>query len=275
MKRKNGSQDYPQQKMTEENKREGLILMEDNYEEIQNELLAKRKQLMELGFSSLPPKIQGDYSEVLLRDFINKYIDKTVYEVKQGIIYDEKGKKSKECDIIIYRKGKTPLFESGNLVVVNQDDVKFVLEVKSTLNSNKISEAINNLKEVKKLNKNIMCWIVAFETQMLVKTLYRKALQSGTVQFLHVFKSRLSRESKPLIANQMKFFLKAVRQCREYGKYSWTNDFVIYWDGRRRLALTEDKKKNENILSQISSVDFWQSWEKEDIGDYMFEKPHD
>jgi len=249
--------------------------MEDNYEEIKNELLAKRKQLIELGFSSLPPKIQGDYSEALFRELIYKYIDTTVYEVKQGIIYDNKGKNSKECDIIIYRKGKKPLFECGNLVIVNQDDVKFVLEVKSTLNSNKITEAINNLKEVKKLNKHIMCWIVGFETQMLIKTLYRKAWQSGSVQFLHVFQSELPRESRSLIENQMKFFVKTIRQCGEYTKYSWTNDFVIYWDGKQRLALTEDKEKNEKILSQLSSADFWELWEKADIGDYMFERPHD
>ena len=53
--------------MNEGNKRKGLIIMEDNYEEIKNELIAKRKQLMELRLRSLPPKIQGDYSEALLR----------------------------------------------------------------------------------------------------------------------------------------------------------------------------------------------------------------
>ncbi len=248
--------------------------MEDNYEEIRTELIAKRKQLIELPLRSLPPKIQGDYSEALLRDFIYKYIDKTLYEVKQGIIYDDKGQSSKECDIIIYRKGKTPLFESGNLVIVNQDDVKFVLEVKSTLNSSKMSEAINNLKEVKKLNKNIMCWIVGFRTEMLIETLYRKAWESGYVQFLHAFHSEMPRESQPLIKNQMKFFLKTIRQCRDYGKYAWTNDFVIYWDRRHRLALTEDKEKNENILSQIYSKNFWELWKKGDLGDYMFERPH-
>ena len=70
------------------------IFMEDNYKEIKNELIAKRKQLIELGFSSLPPKIQGDYSEDLLRDLICKHID-SKYEVKQGLIYDNKGKRSK------------------------------------------------------------------------------------------------------------------------------------------------------------------------------------
>ena len=248
--------------------------MEERFDDIKNELISKLKQLTELPIS-LPPKIHGDYFEDLLRDFIRKYIGTTKYEVKRGLIYDNNGHHSRECDIIIYNKGKAPFFESGNLVIVNEEDVKFVIEVKSTLNNQKLSEAIDTLKEVKKLNKQIMCWIVGFKTKYLIKTLYRKAKQSGVVQFLHVFHSELPRENKRLIENQMKFFLKTIRQCGDYGKYSWSNDFVIYWDGRRRIALTEDKEKNEKILSQIDSTDFWELWEREDIGDTMFERPHD
>ena len=90
--------------------------MEENYEEIINELIARRKQLIELGFESLPPKIQGDYNEAILRDLIRATIDDK-YEVKQGIIHDDKGRK--------------PLFETKNLVVVNEDDVAFVLEARA------------------------------------------------------------------------------------------------------------------------------------------------
>ena len=247
--------------------------MEENFEEIKKELFAKRNQLLDLPLKSFPPKIHGDYLEALLKEFIYKYIDKTHYDAKSGLIYDNKGHSSKECDIIIYKKGKRPLFESENIVVVNEEDVKFVLEVKSTLNSGKLSDAINNLKEVKKLNKHIMCWIVGFKTEMLLKTLYRKAWQSGSVQFLHAFESEMPQESKSLIENQMAFFVKMIRQCRIFNKYSWTNDFVIYWHERRRLALTEDKKKSEAILSQIYSTDFWDLWKRGDIGDTMFERP--
>jgi hypothetical protein len=247
--------------------------MENNYDEIENELIAKRRQLIELGFESLPPKIQGDYTEAILRNLIRAKIDDK-YEVKQGIIHDDKGKRSKECDIIIYRKGRKPLFETENLVVVDEDDVAFVLEVKSTIDSTRLAEAISNLKEVKKLNKQIMCWIVAFETKMLIKALYRKASDSNCVQFLHIFQSEMPRENKSLLKNQMKFFIKAIRRCGKYAKYGYTKDFVIDRKGDKTLALTEDKEKNEKILSQIQSEDFWDSWEKGDIGDTMFERPH-
>ena len=123
--------------------------MEDTYEAIKTELFAKRNQLIELPIRAIPPKILGDYSETLLRDLIYKYIDKTVYEAKSGLIYDEKGEISTECDIIIYEKGKTPLFETKNLVIVNQKYVKFVFEIKSTLNSKNLTKTIKNFKTVK------------------------------------------------------------------------------------------------------------------------------
>jgi len=246
--------------------------MEDAFGNIKNELVARLNQLIELPIS-LPPKIHGDYFEDLLRDFIRRYLDKRLYEVKRGVIYDNKGQNSRECDLIIYNKGKAPLFESENLVIVNQDDVKFVLEVKSTLDSKKLSDALNSLKEVKKLNKHIMCWIVGFKTEMLIRTLYRKAWQSGSVQFLQVFHSKMAREKKWLIDNQTKFFVNTIRQCGEFAKYGYTDDFVIYRDGRHRLALTKDKQESENILSQLGSTDFWDLWNKGNIGDFIFEKP--
>ena len=104
---------------------------------------------------------------------------------------------------------------------------------------------------------------MAFETKMLIKTLYRKASESNYVQFLHVFQSEMKKENEALLKNQMKFFIKAVRQCGKYGKYSYTKDFVIDRNESKIIALTEDKEKNEEILSQIQSEDFWDLWEKE------------
>ena len=248
--------------------------MENNYNEIKNVLIAKRKTLIEIGFESLPPKIQGDYNEALIRDLIIEKIDTDKYEVKQGIIYDDKGKRSKECDIIIYRKGKKPIFETKNLVVVNEDDVVFVIEVKNTLDSTRLAEAISNLEEVKKLNRQIMCWIVAFKTKMLITTLYRKALESNCVQFLHVFQSEMKRENEALLKNQMNFFIRAVRRCGTYSRGGYTKDFVIDIKGSKILTLNEDKEKNVKILSEIQSTEFWDLWNMGEKGETIFEKPH-
>ena len=78
------------------------ITMEDFYEEVKKELLSKREQLRSLTRQS---KIQGDYFEALVRDFVGRFIDDPL-SVKHGLIYDHKGQRSRECDVIIYEKGK-------------------------------------------------------------------------------------------------------------------------------------------------------------------------
>jgi len=245
--------------------------MEENYGELEKELFAKREQLRGL---TLNPKILGDYHEELIRDFISRRIDDRL-SVRHGVIYNENGERSRECDVIIYEKGRKPLFESGNLVIVNEDDVRFVLQVKSRLTSRTLKSAINNLKQVKKLNNQIMCWIVGFETKMLFKTLYLEAWRSGSVQFLHVFNSEIKKENKLLLDSQMRFFVNAIRQCGNYPKYGYTNDFVIYQEGSRRLALKqgEDEENVKNILSELYSTGFWDFWKLGNNVTTVFERP--
>jgi hypothetical protein len=245
--------------------------MEENYGELKKELFAKREQLRAL---TLNPKILGDYHEELIRDFVSRFIDDRL-SVKHGLIYDDNGQRSRECDVIIYEKGRKPLLESGNLVIVNEVDVRFVLQVKSKLTSRTLKSAINNLKQVKKLNDQIMCWIVGFETKMLFKTLYLEAWRSGAVQFLHVFNSEMKKEDKLLGDNQMRFFVNAISQCGNYPKYGYTNDLVIYQEGSRRLALTqgEDEQNVKNILSEIYSIGFWDLWKRGNNVTTIFEMP--
>jgi hypothetical protein len=236
--------------------------MSNYYTELKNELLAKREQLRNLTTQS---KLQGDYYEALIKDFISRFIDDKL-SVKHGLIFNN-DQLSRECDIIIYEKGKKPLFESGDLVIVNQDAVKFVVQVKSTLTSDTLKEAIDNLREVKKINKNIMCWIVGFETKLLFQTMYLNAQRSGNVQFLHAFQSKKKRESKSLLDFQMRMFVDTIRQCGDYEKLGYMKNFVIYKEerGRKTLLLTEDEKWNKAILSEIYSKDLWTALNHEEF----------
>ena len=81
---------------------EQAIHMKNYYRELKNELLAKRGQLRSLTIQS---KIQGDYHEALIRDFISRFIDDKL-SVKHGLIYNDDNQKSRECDVIVYEKGK-------------------------------------------------------------------------------------------------------------------------------------------------------------------------
>lgn len=238
---------------------------------LKNELLARREQLRGLTNQS---KIQGDYHESLIREFILRFIDKRL-SVKHGLIINDKNERSGECDVIIYENEKKPLFESGETVIVNEEDVRFVIQVKSKLTSTTLKLAINNLQKVKKLNHQIMCWIVGFETKLLFKTLYLNARRSGVVNFLHAFHSDMEREDKSLLDIQMESFVNFIRQCGDYSQYCYTGDLMLYKKGKfdPALVLTEDDQKNKTVLSEIYSKGLSYVLKNEDHFSSSFERP--
>ena len=210
--------------------------MQDYYYSLKKELFTKWEQLRTLTRQS---KIQGDFSEALIREFLVRFIaDK--FAVKHGILYDDKGKSSKECDIIIYEKDNKPWFEFGDLVIAKPEDVRFVIQIKSRITSSTLKSAIDNLKAVKKLDKNIRCWIVGYETALLFRTLYLNAWRSRSVQFLHVFRSDRKTENETLLNRQMEYFLKAVRRCGDYGRYSWSESLQVCHTDTDSIVLQSD-----------------------------------
>ena len=223
--------------------------MQHYYCNLREELFVKREQLRTL---TLQSKIQGDFSEALIREFLVKFIDDK-FAVKHGILYDDKGKSSKECDIIIYEKNNKPWFEFGDLVIANPENVRFVIQIKSRITSSTLKSAIDNLKAVKKLNKNILCWIVGYETALLFRTLYLNAWRSRSVQFLHAFRSDRKTENKPLLNRQMEYFEKAIRRCGDYSQYSWSESLHVCQTDIDSVVLQSDsdEKKIKSIISSI------------------------
>jgi hypothetical protein len=242
----------------------------DYYESLKDELLAKRNVVRSLTRQS---KVQGDYHEALIRDFVERFIPQG-YEVGHGIIFDDNMKKSRECDVIIYSiKERRPLFKSQDMIMVNAKDVRIVMQVKSRLYSKTLKESISNLSAVKILNRNILGWVVGFETNTLLKTLYYNAWKSRTVQFVHVFESKCKTENETLIESQMKFFVDLLRLYTQSGSGS-TEALVIYdgdYGGRRTgwIALHEPREGYEfekeaervkNTLNNIYQKGFWNLW---------------
>jgi len=225
--------------------------MQDYYCNLKKELFAKWGQLRTLTRQS---KIQGDFSEALIREFLVRFIaDK--FAVKHGILYDDKGKSSKECDIIIYEKDNKPWFEFGDLVIAKPEDVRFVIQIKSRITSSTLKSAIDTLKAVKKLDKHIWCWIVGYETTLLFRTLYLHAWRSRSVQFLHAFQSDRKTENEPLLNRQMEYFVKAVRGCGHYSERFWLRSLdlhVCHTDTDYiGLQSDSDEKKIKSIISSI------------------------
>jgi hypothetical protein len=227
-----------------------------------------------LKFFTSQTKIKGEYLEALVRDLVRKYIDDK-FKVKYGILVDDKGNRSGECDIIVYEQGKKPVFEfREDLVIVNAKDVRFVIQVKSTLTSSTLKNAIKNLKKVKELNKYIRCWIVGFKTKILLKTLYLNSWRSKSVQYLHAFESNLPTENKLLLNKQMELFIETVRQIGDSSKYSWINGLVIYGKGAHQLILQHDsdEHKIKTFLSKINE-NVQKVWNQGDYIKHLHEHP--
>jgi len=235
-------------------------------------LLAERDKLQTLTRQS---KIQGEYLEALIRKLIGQYIDDK-FKVKYGILVDDKGNRSGECDIIIYEQGKKPVFEFGDLVIVNSKDVRFVIQIKSTLTSSTLKSAIKNLKKIKDLNKNIRCWIVGFRTKTLLKTLYLNSWRSKSIQYLHTFESKLLTENRSWLNKQMEFFLETVRQIGNSSEYSWINGLIIHGKGAKKLLLPHDADEQEIITILLKlTKNFQNTINSGKYVKHLHEKPRD
>lgn len=223
-------------------------MSEDYYISFRDELLAKSKRLLSLTRNS---KVEGDYHEVIMREFIRKHISRK-YKVGHGLIYDERDEKvSRECDVIVYEGSHAPLFEYQDLIIVNPDKVKFVMEVKSTLKSKTLREAIDNLSSVKSLNHQIMCSILGFQTKIKLETLYFNTWKSGVVQFLLVLKyTNKKKRIEEVLKDQIEWFVKNLRQYGDSRLFSYSSHFIVRWEENPSNSILLELNENENKVRE-------------------------
>lgn len=97
--------------------------------------------------------LKGSANEVILIDFLRKYLPKKI-EITSGQIIDTEGHISKQIDIILCDSFATPmLYEINNIRVIPIETVYAVIEVKAIINSSDVETIINNMLSVKKLIK--------------------------------------------------------------------------------------------------------------------------
>jgi len=218
------------------------------YSSLRDELLAKRKKITSIVQQT---KIKGDYHEALIRDFIRQNIS-PAFTVGHGIIYDERnGRTSRECDGLIYFTNLKPLTQYQDLVITTPGNTKFVIQVKSTLNSSTLKEAIKNFQSVKEMDDGILCWVVGFTARTLLKTLYFNAWKSGVIQYLHVFESKCKTEDKELLEKQTSSFIHFLKQ--DIGTYTKRIHFMIHNKKGEMVLLDRDydEQKVKDILASL------------------------
>ena len=136
------------------------MTQEDKYRQ-QAKIFLKRRNKAKSLFSKHLPSI-GYVGEHILRQALKEVLPNE-FGVCQGFVFNtNKGKEyilSKQCDIIIYRKGKgSVMYSVGELKVINAGFAVAVIEVKSSIKKETFFttlKAFERLKELKVSNKFI------------------------------------------------------------------------------------------------------------------------
>jgi len=172
------------------------------------------------------PRIIGDYYEAIVRDAVREVVSAS-FAVGRGVVLADDGRASKECDIIIYNAVEYgPLFSSSDIVVVNPEAVRCVIQVKGTVNQENLNDAIQSLASVDQLRSGIWKFIVSFKTNMEYQVLVELCAQSKSVNGVFVFSSSYKQEKEDISLQMQKLVgvLKSITapemyQTNDAGKY--------------------------------------------------------
>ncbi|MBF0319975.1 MAG: hypothetical protein HQL01_09285 [Nitrospirae bacterium] len=145
---------------------------------------------------------KGDCIEDDFRIFLSKYLPKRV-TIHHGEIIDRYDNRSKQMDIVIMNDNHPSLFDSNSPGLFFIEGVAAVGEVKTALTSVELSNIIDNSKGFKQLKAiqpqgalftttasehhyyiNPPYFLVAYESQLTLETIYNKILESKEVKML-------------------------------------------------------------------------------------------
>jgi hypothetical protein len=96
---------------------------------------------------------KGDVREARLKTFLETYLPHK-YAIGNGEIVDSSGNTSRQCDLVIYDRTTSPILYSDEAFqVFLAESVYAVIEVKSVLSYKELSDAVQNIKSVKSLQR--------------------------------------------------------------------------------------------------------------------------
>lgn len=160
---------------------------------------------------------KGNYREELLRGILKKYLPKK-YEVATGFIEGCK----RQCDILIYdAQNFSPFFREGDLVVIPEKAVRAVIEVKSTLDSGQLQDAMDLLAEVARHRNTpapIFKGIFAFKKEIQSE----KTIADAIATFYHSF------DSSRVITNDILYLFEAVNAVCVLNEQCLITDLIDY-----------------------------------------------
>jgi hypothetical protein len=109
---------------------------------------------------------KGEGNEAALRELVTSFIPRR-YGVGTGVIIDRNGIPSNQCDIVVYDTFLYPsLLALTNVHLFPVDIVYAVIEVKTTVNSTRAKEALENIASVRSLDIVTDSWMMWESTEI-------------------------------------------------------------------------------------------------------------
>jgi len=160
------------------------------------EIFAQAAKKLRAGFDELKAVIphagaKGAEGEKLIREFLNAHMPQR-FRASAGFVIDRKDAVSKQTDVVVYDALNCPVYRASDEAgIYPADNVAAVVEVKSTLDKQKLAEAAENIAAVKALSKTpevdlpilsfaqTRGFVVAFESPLDLETLaqhYRESI---------------------------------------------------------------------------------------------------
>lgn len=122
--------------------------MENNFDIISRSLLLQLSQIKQF-ITNHNPTI-GIVTEEILRSFLKQHLPRYV-SVEQGFVRNKDGQTSKQCDILIYDSTLySPFYRINDIVIVPEESIIAVVEVKTTITKEIFHAALDSFKEQKK-----------------------------------------------------------------------------------------------------------------------------
>lgn len=135
--------------------------MSEYFDFVTDELLQKLKQVK--AFVKRHNPTIGLLTEEILRDFLRTHLPKVV-SVEQGFIIRKNGELSRQCDIIIYDcMFYAPFYRINDVVVVPEESVLALVEVKTSITKKSFHEVIEYFADFKEFG-SIKTYLFMFKS---------------------------------------------------------------------------------------------------------------
>lgn len=215
----------------------------------------------------------GNYYEKILSNSILEYLP-SMWKIGTGFIFDDqKNKSSPQIDILVYDDQKiSPIFKSGDLVVIRPREAKFTIEVKKTLSLRDVDDVINKFTfsncgcEVSQETGVQFINIFAYKSTAKIERIFERVRAALTKKLNQLIEQGSGDEEKAYLAiqsltlprifflNSDKFIDCRIRFKNHVGELSLSIDQIPYTTGGASELISRIMWANSNEFTERSHL---------------------